>query len=129
MFKYLLFGVLVFSCLNVQGAELNDPTRPFGYQAMIASGPSDGAGEGDYLPLKLGLDPRQFKLQGIFIAKSGNSAMLNGHRVRIGDMAQNATITGINPSHIIVESNGEKLKIELLSLMVKKAVRAAGEGK
>jgi len=122
----------IFACIlcgGVFAAELTDPTRPAGYQEFQ---PSPIAGQealaGDYLPLKEDLDPNQFKLHGIITAKSGNSAMVNGRRMRIGDEIYGVMVTEIEPTYIVLEGAGNRLTLELLSLRVKQSAhRSAGE--
>jgi len=127
VFKLICFSILFVVCTSVIGTELGDPTRPMGYHEAQLSKSASDSGE-EYLPLKVGLDPQKFKLQGIFIAKSGNSAILNGRRVRLGDSLNNTKLIEIEPGHIVLDGYGEHLKIELLPLMVKKPTPpAAGE--
>ncbi len=127
MFKLIngIFACMV--CGSAFAAELADPTRPAGYQEFQ---PSPVVGQDDFLPLKVGLDPNQFKLHGIITAKSGNSAMLNGRRVRVGDDIIGVMVTKIEPTYIVLERNGDRLTLELLSLRVKQSAdRSAGEDK
>ncbi len=126
MSKFSMIILMLVICSIANSAELTDPTRPFGYQASQLS-PVEGQTE-NYLPLRIGLDPNQFKLHGIIAAKSGNSAMLNGRRVRVGDAVLGSTVTEIKPTHVLLEGNGDSLRLELLSLKVKYAPqRTAGE--
>ncbi len=122
---------LVAKTVGYQGRIATDPTRPDGYQEFQ---PTMGVTEENlvdgYLPLKVGFDSNQFKLQGIIVAPSGNSAMLNGQRVRVNDHVFDVTVVEIEPGYIVLEGNGDHLKLELFSLSVKKsAQRKAGDTK
>jgi len=122
--QYILLCLL---CTNVVAGELSDPTRPVGYVDMqpVSTSENSGVDEG-YLPLKIGLDPSNYRLQGIIVSRLGNSAMVNGNRVRVGDQADGATVAEIEPGYIILESHGEHLKVKLLSLRVKQLVKRSG---
>ncbi len=73
-------------------------------------------------------DANSLRLSGIFIGPDGNSAVINGRRLRIGDQIAGAQLVAIEPRLIELDLEGERIKIELLPIIVKTPAKELSGG-
>jgi hypothetical protein len=114
-----MFGLLVVLCATGKvwadgGAELRDPTRPSGWQVPQAGGNADGDGA------------QALKLQGTFNVGGLRSALVNGQRVRVGDLVAGAEVVDIRADKVVLDLNGERRELMAGVFPVKHPVSAGG---
>jgi hypothetical protein len=95
-------------------AALRDPTRPSGWQIQP---PGEGA-DGDGV--------QELKLQATFNVGGSRSALVNGQRVRVGDVVAGAEVIAIRADKVVLDMNGERRELLAGVLPVKQPVRAGG---
>lgn len=104
----VLAAWLVFS-VPVWG-ELRDPTEPYGFRSQTVDPTT---------LLAPTFDANSLQLSGIFIGPDGNSAVVNGRRLRIGEQIAGARLVTIEPQAIELDLEGKIIKVELLPISVK----------
>lgn len=117
--RYGLLGALLVVLLPARG-ELRDPTEPYGFR-------SSQAGQSSAVTAPL-FDADSLRLSGIFIGPADNSAVINGQRLRIGDQIAGARLVTIKPRLIELERDGDRIKIELLPITVKRPAKDLSGG-
>lgn len=105
--KYLMPIVcLLLSSPPAIAAPLPDPTRP-----------------ADYIPsTKVDVEEPEsveWKLNGITISSRGNSAIINGRVVTVGDQVASATVFEILPTGVVLDVGGNHMTVGLLPQTVK----------
>ncbi len=108
--RSITLSLLLLVLMPAQG-ELRDPTEPHGFRQAQPGGSVTAA-----TPI---FDANSLRLSGIFIGPDGNSAVINGHRLRVGDRIAGAQLVNIEPHRIEVDLEGDRIKIELLPISVK----------
>jgi MSHA biogenesis protein MshK len=101
-------GLAVAAVTATAPDGLTDPTRPV-----------------DYLPASAQAQPLpdelvNWRLTAVRIGKAGNSAVLNGKIVRVGDMVGRARISEIKPGLVVVELDRRQEEVRLHGAWVKK---------
>lgn len=111
VFKGLSFvGMLLAAFLGFVGlaqAQLDDPTRPPGYQLVLPGG-------------KKAATQTRYLLSSVQISKMRRSAVINDRRVEIGDSVSGAKVMDIYPASVKLEKQGKVFTVRLLSQVVKK---------
>ena len=87
--------------------ELRDPTRPTGWQVVPQPEAADAT------------DGRALKLQATFNVGGARSAMVNGQRVRVGDLVGGAEVVDIHADKVILVMDGERRELMAGVLSVK----------
>lgn len=106
-----LITITISLMLGSGGAwSLNDPTRPFAYQA-----------EPEVIEVEVPSNSEEWKLNGIQIRGDKRSAIINGNYVKEGEYLGSALVKAIHPAYVVLESGNQRLKIHLLELKVKKS--------
>lgn len=113
-------AVLLLLPILVYGAEeqLPDPTRPFAHEVE----PELIIQEHDS-----GQQNITWRLNGIRIADTGRSAILNGQIVRVGDSVSGARVLEIEPAWIIIEHENQHIRLELLDINIKRDKQAMAQ--
>ena len=107
-------GIAIWvAIIGVAEAELRDPTMPYGYTTT----PVDA------------VDGEQLQLMGIIKGSNGRSAVLNGKRVRAGDLFQGKRIVAVNSNHIVLAVGEQQQKLFLFSQTMKKVTPKKSGGK
>ncbi|WP_428606237.1 hypothetical protein [Sedimenticola sp.] len=122
MYKFIHYGVLgtlLFTHAPTWG-ELRDPMRPYGFQQA-------GHAQSD-TTAPSALDANSLRLSGIFSGPNGKSAVINGHRLRVGDQIDGARLVAIHSHAIELDMAGDIIKIELLPIRVKTPAMAVSGG-
>lgn len=109
LIRYAALSALLFTLTPVWG-ELRDPLQPYGFRQVQT---------GQLEAMDSMFDANSLRLSGIFIGPDGNSAMINGSRLRIGDQVSGAQLVTIKPQLIELDIDGDRIKIELLPITVK----------
>jgi hypothetical protein len=93
--------LLVFSAGNII-AEMNDPTRPSGYQSVVS------ADEDINISGSL-------NLQAIYYHPDRPGALINGRRFSVGDRIGSSQITAIHADKIVLTDEGVDKEIRLVA--------------
>lgn len=93
-------------CLLLVASVLADPTRP-------------AAGWQPVADTSVRATTAEPKLQLIKQTADGRIAMLNGTLVRQGQRYQHYLVKDIQPTQVILEANGERLRLSLLTTAIK----------
>jgi len=109
----LLFVVSAFSAWADDSA-LRDPTRPSGWQLPQHGESADGDSTQD------------LKLQGTFNVGGTRSALVNGQRVRVGDLVAGAEVVDIHADKVVLDVDGERRELLAGVLSVKHPAGRAG---
>ena len=101
-------GLAVVAATTAPSDTLTDPTKPV-----------------DYLPdsgqtRPLADELADWRLTAVRISKGGNSAVLNGKIVRVGDLVGRARISEIKPGLVVVELDRRQEEVRLHGAWVKK---------
>ncbi|PLX63652.1 general secretion pathway protein GspB [Sedimenticola selenatireducens] len=110
LIRYALLGALLLILTPVWG-ELRDPLEPYGFRQTHTGGSPE--------TMASMFDANSIRLSGIFIGPDGNSAVINGRRLRIGDQIAGAQLVAIEPQLVELDLEGNRIKIELLPIIVK----------
>lgn len=95
MFKVLVIGLLVcVSAWAEKPVSMRDPTTPLGYQATVAA-------------------RTQLKLQAVYTSSGRNEAIVNGLKVRVGDVIAGATILKIEDKRVTYRRDGRLAVLQL----------------
>lgn len=105
-----MVGILGLILATATQAELRDPTRPPGYRN--GAGSQQQAVTGD----------KGLRLSGIISGPGGNSAVINGRRLRPGHSVDGARVLAVTPELVKIERNGNRFTMELLPNPVKTPV-------
>lgn len=117
--RFVLLGALMIILAPVW-AELRDPMEPYGFR-QPHTGQSRDTDSGIF-------DANSIRLSGIFIGPAGNSAVINGRRLYIGDQIGGAQLVNIEPRQIELDREGDRIKIELLPITVKRPAKGLSGG-
>lgn len=117
--RFSLAGLLLLVLIPGRG-ELRDPMEPYGFLQPSLSVARDGR--------EPTFDANSLRLSGIFIGPQGNSAVINGRRLRVGDEIADAQLIGIENQAVELERDGERITIELLPITVKTPARVLSGG-
>ncbi|WP_370981433.1 hypothetical protein [Agaribacterium sp. ZY112] len=92
----LVAGLLLMLAVDAfaQAAELRDPTRPLNYR-----------------PAKI--QSVNLELQAVFIRTSGNSAIINGRSLELGQRISGWTLTNIKRNSVQLRSQGKVKNLTL----------------
>lgn len=111
-------GILAVLLTAICQADLRDPTRPPGYR-MAGDRQKSEPDQSDRL-----------QLSGIISGPGGNSAVINGRRLRPGSSIAGARVLAVTPKSVKIERNGNRFTMQLLPTLVKTPVaRRAGGAK
>lgn len=97
---------LILPCAPGLAAPLPDPTRPADYA------PSTRVDSAE-------TEEMEWKVNGITIAPRGNSAIINGQVVTVGDQVASATVFEILPTGVVLDVRGNRMTVGLLPQTVK----------
>lgn len=116
MFKNLFVLALTIFTAQSHASEIRDPTRPMGYMSI---GIETDYEQPMFSPLVL---------SGIIIGAKGGCAVINGQRVLPGDEIAGGRILAVEPGYVDIERGGERFRIDLLPLSVKKPAKQVSGG-
>jgi hypothetical protein len=68
-------------------------------------------------------------LSGIISGPAGNSAVINGRRLRSGSIIAGARVLAVTPKSVKIERNGKRITMKLLPTLVKTPVARKTAGK
>jgi hypothetical protein len=102
-----VFAVLLFLVvqINVQ-AQLRDPTMPYGYSPTAVENLDTGQPE--------------ITLAGIISGPHGMSAVINGKRVRKGDIIHGRKVIAVKTDHVVLGMGAQQERIFLRAMKFKK---------
>ena len=113
--KWMLpIAFALFAAAGTAGAvigELPDPTRPLSGRTVAPSP-------------KPALAPVQAPsvLQSILVSAQRRLAVISGRTVRVGDQVGDAVVTEILPYEVVLQRNGQEVRMRLMSRLNKQAV-------
>lgn len=96
--------IIVTALLSQQAHALNDPTRP--------TNPADYFGGGIR-------DNSTWSLQSILSAADRRIAIINGTRVREGDLIGSAKVISISEAKVVLNTGGQRFTLRLLPTSIK----------
>lgn len=108
--EFIIVLALLTFCASVWA--LNDPTQPYNYMKAP-----------EFVEIEIPEESTEWKLNGIMIDGVNKSAILNGKRIREGEMIGNARVLTINKTSIVLEEGDRHLVVRLLDTRVKKPSR------
>ncbi len=99
-------------------ATIKDPTKPPNH--LFALTPKAA---------KTKRKDHKLNLTSIYLSSLGNSAVINGRRVKAGDMVANARVISVELNGVRMYRNGSNFKVMLVPLVVKRKTESTGGGK
>ena len=112
--------LLLFAACTVSGAgvvDLPDPTRPGGGRT-VAPSPT---------PTPIPVQAPASVLQSILISPQRRLAIINGRTVSIGDSVGDAVVVEILPYEVVLQRNGQEVRMRLMMRLNKQAVNPSKE--
>ena len=94
--------------------QLRDPTRPSGWRTLPQQEAADAT------------NAQVLKLKGTFNVGGSRSALVNGQRVRVGDLVAGAEVVDIRADKVVLDMNGERRELMAGVLSVKSPANRAG---
>ena len=110
-------GILAVLLTAVCQADLRDPTRPPGYRTGGDPQQSESSQDTD------------LRLSGIISGPGGNSAVINGRRLRPGNTIAGARVLAVTPKSVKIERSGNSFTMQLLPTLVKTPVAPTTGGR
>ena len=99
-FRGLLCGLTVLACMSA-AAQVSDPTRPPSAEELAAWRGQPAAAA------------TRWRLQSVLISGQRRIAVINGNRAAVGQEVEGAVVRAIEPTHAIIETDGETLKLSI----------------